>query len=88
VSLPVVKEMSHEELLAVINERQDQQARAMLALREQIAEMQGEVRALVIAEASRVKFLQGLRAGAQAMLSAITAAGGAATSKIVDWLSK
>lgn len=86
--MPVVKEMSHEELLAVINERQDQQARATDDLRQKIERLQADVQALVMAEASRVKFLQGVRVGAQAVLIAIAAAGGAATSKIVDWLSK
>ena len=86
--MPVVKEMSHEELLAVINERQDQQARATAALGEKIECLQADVHKLIVAEASRVKFLQGVRVGAQAVLVAIAAAGGAATSKIVDWLSK
>ncbi len=86
--MPVVKEMSREELLAVISERQDQQARATGELNVKLERLQQDVHSLLMAEASRIKFYQGVQFGAQAVLVAIAAAGGAATSKIVDWLSR
>lgn len=77
-----------ETLIAVINERQDQHDKALRNLCEQIKIIQADVRALLINEAGRSNYFNGMRFGAQFALLATAAAGGAAVKELWNWLLK